>query len=125
MVDEAETYIMSAMRKSSLIEGMFRRDITEYPRESLYSKLTIWPDPFEMPESHLSAASTHQSRRTFSTFFSVGFNHLWFARPGASRIYVSQMPGRRPLITAGCWYCLLSRKNISASPHRFLNSATG
>ncbi len=26
---------MSAMRKSSLIEGMFRRDITEYPRESL------------------------------------------------------------------------------------------
>ena len=35
MVDEAETYIMSAMRKSSLIDGMFRRDITEYPRESL------------------------------------------------------------------------------------------
>lgn len=35
MVDEAETYIMSAMRKSSLIEGMFRRDIMEYPRESL------------------------------------------------------------------------------------------
>jgi ATP-dependent DNA helicase RecG len=35
MVDEAETYIMSAMRKSSLINGMFRRDIMEYPRESL------------------------------------------------------------------------------------------
>ncbi|MGD2012250.1 MAG: ATP-binding protein, partial [Desulfobacterales bacterium] len=35
MVDEAETYILSAMRKSSLIEGMFRRDIMEYPRESL------------------------------------------------------------------------------------------
>ncbi len=35
MVDEAETYIMSAMRKSSLIDGMFRRDITEYPREPL------------------------------------------------------------------------------------------
>jgi ATP-dependent DNA helicase RecG len=35
MVDEAETYIMSAMRKSSLIESMFRCDITEYPRESL------------------------------------------------------------------------------------------
>jgi len=35
MVDEAETYIMSAMRKSSLIDGMFRRDITEYPKESL------------------------------------------------------------------------------------------
>jgi len=35
MVDETETYIMSAMRKSSLIDGIFRRDITEYPRESL------------------------------------------------------------------------------------------
>ena len=35
MVSEAETYIMSAMRKSSLIEGMFRRDIMEYPRESV------------------------------------------------------------------------------------------
>ena len=35
MVQEAETYIMSAMRKSSLIDGMFRRDIMEYPRESL------------------------------------------------------------------------------------------
>jgi hypothetical protein len=40
MVDEAETYIMSAMRKSSLIEGMFRRDITEYPRESLRESIT-------------------------------------------------------------------------------------
>ena len=35
MLSEAETYIMSAMRKSSLIEGMFRRDIMEYPRESV------------------------------------------------------------------------------------------
>lgn len=35
MIDEAATYIMSAMRKSSMIEGMFRRDITEYPLESL------------------------------------------------------------------------------------------
>jgi ATP-dependent DNA helicase RecG len=35
MIDEAATYIMSAMRKSSMIEGMFRRDITEYPMESL------------------------------------------------------------------------------------------
>ena len=35
MVDETETYIMSAIRKSSLIDGMFRRNITEYPRESL------------------------------------------------------------------------------------------
>jgi len=40
-----------------------------------------------------------------------------------ARVYL--MPGRRPLITAGCSYCLLSRKNISASPHHFLNSATG
>jgi predicted HTH transcriptional regulator len=40
MVDEAETYIMSAMRKSSLIDGMFRRDITEYPRESLRESIT-------------------------------------------------------------------------------------
>jgi len=39
MVGEAETYIMSAMRKSSLIDGMFRRDITEYPRESLRESL--------------------------------------------------------------------------------------
>jgi ATP-dependent DNA helicase RecG len=35
MVAEAETYIMSAMRKSSLIDGMFRRDIPEYPKEVL------------------------------------------------------------------------------------------
>jgi ATP-dependent DNA helicase RecG len=34
VLDEAEIYIMSAMRIYSLIEGMFRRDITEYPRES-------------------------------------------------------------------------------------------
>ncbi len=33
MADEAETYIMSAMRKSSLVDGMFRRDIPEYPKE--------------------------------------------------------------------------------------------
>ncbi len=35
MVTQAETYILGAMRKSSLIEGMFRRDILEYPREAL------------------------------------------------------------------------------------------
>jgi hypothetical protein len=36
---EAETYIMSAMRKSSLIDGMFRRDIPEYPKEVLREAL--------------------------------------------------------------------------------------
>lgn len=35
MVDQAETYVMAAMRKSSLIEGTLRRDIPEYPREAL------------------------------------------------------------------------------------------
>jgi ATP-dependent DNA helicase RecG len=35
MIQDAETYIMSAMRKSSLIDGMFRRDIPEYPKEVL------------------------------------------------------------------------------------------
>ncbi|HEV8711951.1 MAG TPA: ATP-binding protein [Candidatus Binatia bacterium] len=35
MVDRAEIYIMTAMRKSALIEGMFRRDIPEYPQEAL------------------------------------------------------------------------------------------
>ena len=46
-------------------------------------------------------------------------------REVASRICVSPMPGKRPLITAGCLYCLISRKNINESPHRGLNSATG
>jgi len=39
MIQEAETYIMSAMRKSSLIDGMFRRDILEYPQEVLREAL--------------------------------------------------------------------------------------
>lgn len=35
MVDRAETYVLAAMRKSSLIEGVFRRDLFEYPQEAL------------------------------------------------------------------------------------------
>jgi ATP-dependent DNA helicase RecG len=35
MVDRAETYVMAAMRKASLIEGMLRRDIPEYPQAAL------------------------------------------------------------------------------------------
>ena len=35
MVGRAEIYVMTAMRKSALIEGMFRRDIPEYPQEAL------------------------------------------------------------------------------------------
>jgi ATP-dependent DNA helicase RecG len=35
MVEQAETYILGAMRKATLIDGMFRRDIPEYPREAL------------------------------------------------------------------------------------------
>lgn len=35
MLDQAEIYILGAMRKASLIDGMFRRDIPEYPQEAL------------------------------------------------------------------------------------------
>jgi len=34
MVEQAENYVLGAMRKSALVEGMFRRDILEYPREA-------------------------------------------------------------------------------------------
>lgn len=39
MIDQAEKYILGAMRKSALIEGMFRRDIYEYPQEALREAL--------------------------------------------------------------------------------------
>lgn len=35
MIEEAETYVMSALRKASLIEGMLRRDIPEYPLDAV------------------------------------------------------------------------------------------
>lgn len=35
MIDRAEKHIVAAMRKSSLIEGLLRRDIPEYPQEAL------------------------------------------------------------------------------------------
>jgi ATP-dependent DNA helicase RecG len=39
MINQAEKYILGAMRKSALIEGMFRRDIYEYPQEALREAL--------------------------------------------------------------------------------------
>ncbi|MBI5657281.1 MAG: putative DNA binding domain-containing protein [Geobacter sp.] len=39
MVAEAETYILGAMRKASLIKGVFRHDIPEYPQEALREAL--------------------------------------------------------------------------------------
>ena len=35
MVNQAEITVMAAMRKASLIDGMFRREIPEYPQEAL------------------------------------------------------------------------------------------
>jgi ATP-dependent DNA helicase RecG len=35
MISQAEQYVMAAMRKSSLIEGLFRRDVPEYPQVAL------------------------------------------------------------------------------------------
>lgn len=39
MVDRAESYVLGAMRKASLIEGTFRRDIPEYPQDALREAL--------------------------------------------------------------------------------------
>ncbi|HXH13699.1 MAG TPA: ATP-binding protein [Alphaproteobacteria bacterium] len=39
MVKQAETYVLGAMRKAVLIDGMFRREIPEYPREALREAL--------------------------------------------------------------------------------------
>jgi ATP-dependent DNA helicase RecG len=35
MVERTESYVLGAMRKASLIEGTFRRDIPEYPQDAL------------------------------------------------------------------------------------------
>jgi ATP-dependent DNA helicase RecG len=35
MVDEAERYVLGAMRKAALVDGLLRRDIPEYPLEAL------------------------------------------------------------------------------------------
>src|SRR5207253_2672017 len=40
LVAAAEQYLMAALRKSSLIEGMFRRDIPEYPQVALREAIT-------------------------------------------------------------------------------------
>jgi ATP-dependent DNA helicase RecG len=39
MVDRAETHVLGAMRKSSLIDGVFRHDVLEYPQEALREAL--------------------------------------------------------------------------------------
>jgi ATP-dependent DNA helicase RecG len=39
MIRRAETYVLGAMRKAVLIDGVFRREIPEYPREALREAL--------------------------------------------------------------------------------------
>jgi ATP-dependent DNA helicase RecG len=39
MVKQAETYVLGAMRKAVLIDGVFRREIPEYPREAFREAL--------------------------------------------------------------------------------------
>jgi ATP-dependent DNA helicase RecG len=39
MVTQAETYILGAMRKAVLIDGVFRRELPEYPQEALREAL--------------------------------------------------------------------------------------
>jgi ATP-dependent DNA helicase RecG len=39
MIAHAENHVLGAMRKSSLIEGLFRRDILEYPQEAFREAL--------------------------------------------------------------------------------------
>jgi ATP-dependent DNA helicase RecG len=38
-IDRAETHVLGAMRKSSLIDGVFRHDVLEYPQEALREAL--------------------------------------------------------------------------------------
>ncbi len=39
MIRQAETYVLGAMRKAVLIDGVFRREVPEYPREALREAL--------------------------------------------------------------------------------------
>ena len=39
MIKQAETYVLGAMRKAVLIDGVFRREIPEYPQEALREAL--------------------------------------------------------------------------------------
>jgi ATP-dependent DNA helicase RecG len=39
MIKQAESYVLGAMRKAVLIDGVFRREIPEYPREALREAL--------------------------------------------------------------------------------------